>query len=263
MKKYEHTSTQLRELITNVFMQNKVPYDKHDRWLDLYRVAQVTTEIAGLRICKPADPETTSATMLCQPVFIDGFREPFFDSRDWLFKDVEKEIFFKHRPFILKEDLDLLYMLPHKLEFLPKVGQIFTRILQRGKNAGITWSLVSGPISSGGTGDREKNLELFHQEIIDETNKGYVVFNQMPFEDYFGQIHTKFPEAFTGKNNRRKVKNPIMRDVYIPMLRSGLIERQKMMKDWKTSGGASTEYRVAKELNIEVVEENSDVLETA
>ncbi len=240
MKRYAKNSHLLHGLIKNVFSQNQKKYSDHENWHDLYRLAQATNEIKSLRICKSIDPNMNAT---CLPIFIDGFSEPFFDEKRWAYENVEEEITFNHRPHITKSDLFHLYSLEFTPDSLPAVREIFMNILKRGEN----WVLVSGPISTGGTGDRKKNIELFHQHVIDTTNKNHLVFNQTPFEDIFREIGARFPEKFSG------TENPILEEVYVPVLKSGHIKTLKMMPGWESSNGATREHRISKEQGIRIL----------
>jgi hypothetical protein len=150
-------------------------------------------------------------------------------------------ISFNHRPWLVYSDIRDLEALPIKMESLEEIYEIFKRIIARSTKQ---WSLICGPITTGGFGDRILNLDLFHQHIVAETNKGFQVFNQMPFERKLMQISDAFPQAFTKK------KNPILDVVYLPLIKAKKFEPIKMMPTWETSDGATQEHNAAREVEL-------------
>lgn len=102
-------------------------------------------------------------------------------------------------------------------------------------------ALVSGPISTGGKGSVEENLHAFADVIRSARAAGKTVFNQLPFEDKFGELARK---------SGMKYYTPILDDFFLPILRSGKIAEILFMKDWQSSTGARWEFAVAGELGI-------------
>src|SRR2546430_1246421 len=52
--------------------------------------------------------------------------------------------------------------------------------------------LVSGPISTGGAGSPEKNMDVLQKAITELEHRGEHVFNQLPFEKKFAEIAAKY-----------------------------------------------------------------------
>ena len=108
---------------------------------------------------------------------------------------------------------------------------------------------VCGPISSGGAGSIEKNLERFDLAIKSLQKKGIKVFNLMPFETSMHAI----------RDIRRKDKKfvdydyALLEDFYLSVFESGYIKKFYMLPDWQSSTGATWEHEQAKRLGIETV----------
>ena len=104
-------------------------------------------------------------------------------------------------------------------------------------------SLVSGPISTGGAGSLEKNLELFAEAIAHLEMHGENVFDQLPFENKI----TEFSKDYKG------YYMPILEDFFLPLFKSGKIAKIWFMPGWETSTGAKWEYEQAEKLGIKKV----------
>lgn len=109
-------------------------------------------------------------------------------------------------------------------------------------------AMVCGPISSGGLGSKEKNLEVFRNTIKTISDKGVVVFSQMPFERPMWKIQEKIEAVpcYNGGCN-------ILESFYLPIFESGLIKKFYFIRGWETSLGATWENNQAKRLGIEIV----------
>jgi len=103
--------------------------------------------------------------------------------------------------------------------------------------------LVSGPISSGGKGSLTENLKVFEDAIITFMKKGYSVFNQLPFEPKLQELSKDYKEYCT----------PILDDIFLPILKSGLIKKMFFIPGWESSVGARWEYNICEKLKIEQV----------
>lgn len=105
-------------------------------------------------------------------------------------------------------------------------------------------SMVCGPISSGGLGSKEKNLEVFRKTIKTLSDKGIIVFSQMPFEEPMWKIQ-KTPYYRGGCHT--------LEGFYLPIFESGFIKRLYFIRGWESSLGATWEHAQAKRLGIEIV----------
>jgi hypothetical protein len=105
--------------------------------------------------------------------------------------------------------------------------------------------IVCGPISSGGLGSREKNLEVFEEYIQDLLRRNVLVFNQMPFEE-------KLLELLEGDLEKNGFK--LLTGFYLPLFESGLIDYFYFIPGWKTSNGANWEKDQAERLGKTIVQ---------
>lgn len=105
---------------------------------------------------------------------------------------------------------------------------------------------VCGPITNGGFGTIEKNLEFFNQNIKDLQSKGLNIFDQMPFEETIQKFKLE-------SQDKEKIYNNIMNDFYLPIFKSGKVKTMYFLPNWQTSKGAIWEHETAKSLNIEIV----------
>lgn len=103
---------------------------------------------------------------------------------------------------------------------------------------------VCGPISTGGTGSREKNLERMIKTIEALTLQGFIIFNQMPFQDSMARIISFYKEDGPMR---------LLEEFYLPLFESGLVATLYFLPDWKTSRGASWEHAQALRLDIRII----------
>lgn len=108
-------------------------------------------------------------------------------------------------------------------------------------------TVVSGPISTGGFGSRDKNILAFTAAIRHLQQRGHSVLDQTPFEAAIGRFARQWAE--TGGQG---YPMPILTEFYGPIFRSGLIARVAFMRDWESSFGAQWEHREVKALKLEV-----------
>jgi hypothetical protein len=103
---------------------------------------------------------------------------------------------------------------------------------------------VCGPITSGGKGSIEANLEYLNFSIQEAQKKGLHIFDQMPFEQ---TLHRILREQTDAEN-----KESILFDFYEPLFESKKIKKLYFVPDWESSHGANWEYKKAKELGMEI-----------
>ena len=104
---------------------------------------------------------------------------------------------------------------------------------------------VCGPISNGGLGSKEKNLEYFSKEIDRLQREGVDIFDQMPFEEH---VHRLFDSATLNQNHE-----DILNDFYLPIFLSGKIKTLYFVEGWETSKGAKWEHDKAESLGLNIV----------
>ncbi len=106
-------------------------------------------------------------------------------------------------------------------------------------------SEVCGPISTGGLGSIEKNIEFFDAVIGLLMKRGLTVFDQMPFQEHIFRI---VQNRWGSRQN-----NQLLNEFYLPIFQSGLVDQLYFMPGWETSEGATWEHEQAQSLGIEIV----------
>ncbi|MBU6415368.1 DUF4406 domain-containing protein [Patescibacteria group bacterium] len=101
--------------------------------------------------------------------------------------------------------------------------------------------MVSGPISTGGLGSPDANIKAMRKTIRKLEQKGYCVFNQLPFEDPMWKI-IKTP-YYQGELH-------LLTKFYRPIFKSGFITIIHVMLNWNTSFGATWEHKETKRFRI-------------
>lgn len=109
-------------------------------------------------------------------------------------------------------------------------------------------TIVSGPISTGGFGTREKNIAVFHAVIRQLQSRQRSVFDQTPFETAIFRL----AEDWRREHPKARYCMPILNDFYGPVFSSGLIHRVAFIHDWQSSRGARWERRKALKLGLKM-----------
>lgn len=122
-----------------------------------------------------------------------------------------------------------------------ELGAIALRVLHR---MPTSIGIVSGPISTGGTGDKQKNLKIFSATIQRLVSQGLILYDQMPFEDAMARI---------GKTAYFQGPLQLLEKFYLPLFESGRITTMYFMPTWHTSHGAQWEHAQAERLGIHKV----------
>ena len=99
-----------------------------------------------------------------------------------------------------------------------------------------------GPISTGGFGNIDENIECISSTIQAAEKIGIPVFNQMAYERRMDLIL----ENHTGYDY------PLLEFFYKPILESGKIGALLFLPLWETSVGSKWEHDFAKSINIPV-----------
>ncbi len=104
---------------------------------------------------------------------------------------------------------------------------------------------VCGPISTGGLGSVEKNLELFEVTIENLSKEGVKIFNQIPFEVPIQNIRSNTEQAGYDMD--------LLNQFYLPLFESGHISEFYFLPDWQTSFGSKWEHEQAERLGIKIL----------
>lgn len=103
---------------------------------------------------------------------------------------------------------------------------------------------ICGPMSTGGCGSFEGNMERFNRAVAVAVEKGVVVFNQVLFQEAMIRICAwkdgdPYPEG-------------LLTIFYQRVLSSGHITKGLFLSDWESSRGARWEYDFLVSNNIPV-----------
>lgn len=104
---------------------------------------------------------------------------------------------------------------------------------------------VCGPVTNGGFGSVEENLNHLSKQIEELQEKGLTVFDQIPFEETFHRV-------VRDETLNQKYQN-ILTDFYEPLFTLGRIDTLYFVKGWESSRGANWEHDKAKELGLSIV----------
>src|SRR3989338_7045509 len=126
-----------------------------------------------------------------------------------------------------------------KVESVKDLYNIAKRIIDRMPKPFVQ---VCGPITTGGAGSIEKNLDLFNNTITQLQNNGLVVFDQMPFEIPMQILKNKF--------SKEKILKEMLNDFYIPIIESKMASTYYFIPNWESSSGSKWEHKKAKEFGI-------------
>jgi len=102
--------------------------------------------------------------------------------------------------------------------------------------------MICGPMANGGLG-LEANLERFRLAIKRAKKEGFLVFDQLPFQEV---LNRTCPQKKNGNNVL------ILGGFYRPLFESRFFERAFFLPEWQTSFGARWEKSLLQQLRIPV-----------
>jgi hypothetical protein len=103
---------------------------------------------------------------------------------------------------------------------------------------------VCGPLTTGGRGSFEANVEALHDAIHWLVGQGKNVFDQRPFETPMRRL----VEARTAPG----YAYDLLTEFYLPLFESGHIKELHFLHDWESSTGARWEYEQGVRLGIAI-----------
>lgn len=128
--------------------------------------------------------------------------------------------------------------------------KIAIRIITRmPRKEGACVAQVCGPISSGGYGSVEKNLAMMDKVIRSFADKGFCVFNQIPFERPMQQIKSRLHEQNPDKN----VGLQLLEEFYLPLFEQRHVTQLIFMWHYHTSMGACWEHVQGSRLGLSII----------
>ena len=116
-----------------------------------------------------------------------------------------------------------------------KMSEIALDVLNRMADTGKEIHQICGPMSTGGLGNRARNMELFGHAIDIGEENGWLVFNQLPFQASMERL---------SKHSKEKYCNNILTDFYLPIFEVKIPRRTPFLPRWISSYGANWEGRL-------------------
>ena len=144
-----------------------------------------------------------------------------------------------------KENLIDIRRAVRESQSFPQLAQV---ALERLKRRGQEVSIVCGPITTGGTGTRQGNLEVFKAVIRALKSQKIELFNQMPYEPGLERLSQDWQ-----KNGGTGYCQEILDEFFLPLFESSYITRAFFTHKWWTSTGAKWEHDVCFRLGLKVV----------
>lgn len=170
-------------------------------------------------------------------------------------------------PLWTHSDIDLL----NASRDFEHIGQITLSVLKRSSKR-VT--MLSGPISTGGTGSKEENLARYRRASqFLELHQGRRVFNQLPSEDAVVRHFEAWRRSLDAREARSEERGSVGRielqedepycwelleGIYAPLFHSGHVELLMFMPNWTTSRGSRWEHDMACCLGIPIGHMPSD-----
>lgn len=124
------------------------------------------------------------------------------------------------------------------------LAQIAISVLSRMKEAGHEIVQICGPYTTGGLGSPELNGKRFEEARKAAESRGFIVFDQMPFEDAIKRIVTSYnlpPGEYC---------QDILDVFYRRIFESGYISKFLFIPGWESSKGARWEHEEAEKIGI-------------
>jgi hypothetical protein len=112
---------------------------------------------------------------------------------------------------------------------------------------------ICGPMSTGGLGSLEANMQRFRGAVEVAESKGLFVFNQSPFQDAMFRIGNW--------RGGMQYCTDILKIFYDKVFRSGLLNKGLFLPDWQGSIGTVWEWEVMPKLGIKVEDYPSEWLQ--
>ncbi|MEK9173085.1 MAG: hypothetical protein AAB594_00745 [Patescibacteria group bacterium] len=143
-------------------------------------------------------------------------------------------------PYLTKKDRKAMA----EAKTFVELGVIAVEVLQRigEKTVPKLIGQVCGPITTGGLGSIEANLNEFSKWIKILQGRSLAIFDQIPFEEHLFRIWKK-----SGHNDSN-----LLEEFYIPIFESGIVKTLYFIPGWSKSNGAMWEHRQAVRLKLTI-----------
>lgn len=103
--------------------------------------------------------------------------------------------------------------------------------------------IVSGPISTGGYGTLEKNLQVFEQ-TVNYLKQNHNTFDQIPMEESIHKLMILLGDKYDSAE--------LLQGIYLPLFSSPKINNVHFINGWKSSQGAKWEHAKSLEFNKKI-----------
>ena len=122
------------------------------------------------------------------------------------------------------------------------IGEVALKVVQRFP---IPHGQVCGPLSTGGTGSFEANVQAMAHAIGRLKSEGKPLFSQLPMEDSMLRV-----KAIQGA---RHDPFELLEEVYGRIFKTGKVNPLYFMQNWKESQGARWEHERGLQHSLEII----------
>lgn len=136
----------------------------------------------------------------------------------------------------------------HKISECKDYEEMVTVALEIQQDMPKPLAQVCGPVSTGGKGSIEKNLQILENAMYKLILQGINIFDQASFEEPMQKIRQESDETLNESNLE------LLEKFYKPLFESGLITIFYFLSDWQSSYGATWERKQTERLGIEIID---------
>ncbi|PCI20304.1 hypothetical protein COB64_02145 [Candidatus Wolfebacteria bacterium] len=229
MYQYIEKKEEISVLSSLIFNDKSEYYTSHEKWGEFNHLLNQINEVRGMFIVRNGENR-----FVPELLFIDESLERKEGNIINERRSIEKYLgVITHRYWNSNHYAQL-----YQAQTLSEMKDIALNIL-----SGMSGPIyqICGPITSGGSGSIEKNLEVFNK-AIQKLSENRFVFDQMPFGPFMRKMSD---EGAVNEGN-------ILEDFYRPLFESRFYSGLCFLPTWKSSIGAKWEHERAKELGIRI-----------
>jgi hypothetical protein len=115
--------------------------------------------------------------------------------------------------------------------------------------------VICGPISTGGFGNVQANIDALNKTVRYFRGCGHVVFDNLIFEVHIARLMQDWK-----KKGNTGYCTPILEDFYQIVYQTGYIKKAFFLPNWETSFGATWERENLPKWDIEIVDISDELL---
>lgn len=132
----------------------------------------------------------------------------------------------------------------HRLHLFSSYAEASKFAMQKLRRLAQPVAQVCGPLTTGGRGSYEANVQMMHDAICLLAARGRTIFDQRPFEIPMLKIlRTRAGDDYDYS---------LLAEFYLPLFESGLIREFHFLPGWESSIGARWEHEQGERLEIEI-----------